>query len=186
MLIQIPRGKVLLLLVTFSFTVMCSNALAQNRDSIMVTGAAAQRAVSPGDISGDAAAKIAQACQEFAVKSNFSAAIFVLDASGDIVHSHRMDGIRPFELDAALTRAKAAIFRLAANPQNTVNPNPNHVALMRGSLSRGFDPNPGGLAIVVNDKLIGAIGVAGSDNQNLDCARAGLAAVLPPPAPAAR
>ena len=177
------RMWLVFLLAAAAFAPMTADVSAQSKDKIMVTGDAAKRAVTYGEISGDAAAKIAQACQDFATQHNFPAAIFVLDPYGGIVHSHRMDGIRPFEIEAALSRAKAALYRLAANPSNTIESNPNLVALVRRSLSRGFDPDPGGLVIVVDDQLIGAIGVAGSDTSSLDCARAGLAAVLGPPAP---
>jgi len=156
------------------FALITTNASAQN-SSLLVSGDAAVRAVTNGEISGDAAVKVAQACQDFAAQHGFAAAVIVLDPDGDVVHSHRMDGVRPDEIESALNKARAALFNknaTNANPQN-----PNVVAAVRGSLARGFDMSPGGVPIVLDNQMIGAIGVSGSDTLDADCARAGIAAV---------
>ncbi len=163
--------------------IIAAGASAQNK----VMGDAARRAVSNGDISGDAAAKVVQACQDFAAQHNFAAAIVVLDQTGNIVHSHRMDGIRPDEIESAMNKARAALFNRNATNTNPNAPNINVVAQVRGSLSRDFDTTPGGVPIILDNQMIGAIGVAGADtlSWNADCAKAGIAAVpgLMPPAP---
>jgi len=162
-------------------------AAAQN-NKLMVMGEAAKRAVTNGDISGDAAAKVVQGCQDFAAQHNFAAAIFVLDQTGNIVHSHRMDGVRPDEIDSAFNKARAALFNRSATNANPAAQAANVVNAVRGSLARDFDMTPGGIAIILDNQMIGAIGVAGADALpvNADCARAGIAAVpglQPPPAP---
>lgn len=163
---------------------MAASILAQS--NLLVSGPAAMRAVSNGEISADAAAKVAQGCIDFATKNNFVAAVVVLDPDGNVVHSHRMDGIRPDEIETALNRARAAAWN--RNATNTVpNPTANVTAAVRGNFVRDFDPSPGGVAIFVDDQIVGAVGVAGSDSMNADCARAGIAAVpgLKPPTPPA-
>jgi uncharacterized protein GlcG (DUF336 family) len=159
--------------------IVTAGASGQSKDSPMVTGEAAKRAVTSGEISGDAAAKVAQGCLTYAAQHNFAAAVFVLDPFGNVVHSHRMDGLRPDEILTAMERAKGALFS-----RNATGATSDVVASIRGSYSRGFDPHPGGVPIVYDSQMIGAIGVAGSDSLNADCARAGIAAVpglTPPP-----
>jgi uncharacterized protein GlcG (DUF336 family) len=51
------------------------------------------------------------------------------------------------------------------------------VAQVRGYLSREFDGSTGGLPIILDSQLIGAIGVAGAESLDAECARAGVAAV---------
>jgi len=185
------RAGWLFLYAAAAFALASANAAAQSKDNLLVTGEAAKRSLTNGEISGDAAAKVAQGCLDFAAKHNFAAAVVILDPTGNVIHSHRMDGVRPDEIESALNRARAALFN--RNPTNSApNPNANVVAAVRGSLARGFDPSPGGLPLVFDNQMIGAIGVAGSDSLNADCGRAGVAAVpgltVPspptPPAPA--
>ena len=99
----------------FTFAFLAARAAAQDPDKLMVTGEAAKKALTNGEISGDAATKIAQGCLDFAAQHNFAAVIFILDPFGDIVHAHRMDGIRPVQFQSALGKAKAALFSRAAN-----------------------------------------------------------------------
>jgi glc operon protein GlcG len=170
------RGGWLFLYAAAAFALFSANAAAQSKDSLVVSGEAAKRSLTNGEISGDAAAKVAQGCLDFAAKHNFAAAVVILDPTGNIIHSHRMDGVRPDEIESALNRARAALFN--RNPTNSApNPNANVVAAVRGSLARGFDPSPGGLPLILDNQMIGAIGVAGSDSLNADCGRAGVAAV---------
>ena len=180
----VGRGVWLLLAITLALPVVSANGEPQDKDKIMVSGEAAKRSLTNGEISGETAAKVAQGCLDFAAKHNFAAAVVILDPDGNVIHSHRMDGIRPDEIDSALNRARAALFN--RNPTNSApNPNANVVAAVRGSLARGFDPTPGGLPLVFDNQMIGAIGVAGSDTLNADCGRAGIASVsgLSAPAP---
>jgi glc operon protein GlcG len=166
--------RALIVSAAAAFALSAAKTPAQNK-GLLVTGDAATRAVTNGEISGDAAVKVAQGCLDFAAQHNFAAAVIVLDPTGDVVHSHRMDGVRPDEIVSALNKARAALFNknaTNANPQN-----PNVVAAVRGSLARGFDMSPGGVPIVLDNQMIGAIGVSGSDTLNGDCARAGIAAV---------
>lgn len=166
--------RALIVSAAAAFALTAAKAPAQDK-GLVVTGEAATRAVTNGEISGDAAVKVAQGCLDFAAQHNFVAAVIVLDPYGDVVHSHRMDGVRPDEIEAALNKARAALFN--KNPTNANPQNPNVVAAVRGSLARGFDMAPGGVPIVFDNQMIGAIGVSGSDTLNADCARAGIAAV---------
>ena len=97
--------------VAVAFTLLSGAALAQSTDKITVTGDAAKRALAKNEVSGEAAAKIALACQDFATQHNYAAVIFILDPSGNIVHAHRMDGIRPVQFESALNKAEKNVVR---------------------------------------------------------------------------
>ena len=165
----------------FALTFLSGAALAQGTDKITVTGEAARRALAKNEISGEAAAKIAQACQDFATQHNYAAVIFILDPSGNIVHAHRMDGIRPVQFESALNKAKTALFMRTTTRQLNDRVAGNTAEEVR-FLTRGLYPYAGGVPIIVDNQLIGAIGVAGSDPLDDECAYAGLTAVLGPQA----
>src|SRR5262245_10608473 len=155
-------GTGLAVLLVLALGMLAAVSARAQSSTLMVMGDAAKRAVSNGDIAGDAAAKVVQGCQNFAAAHNFAAAIIVLDQTGNIVHSHRMDGVRPNEIESAMNRARAALF--SRNATNTApNPQANIIGGVRGSLARGFDTSPGGVPIILDSQMIGAIGVAGSD-----------------------
>jgi glc operon protein GlcG len=157
---------------------------AQSADKFTISGEAAKKALSKDEISGDTAAKIAQVCQDFAAKHNFAAIIFILDPSGNIVHSHRMDGARPIQFNSALNKARTALFMRASTHQ-LANRFANNIAQQIKFAQMNMDPTSGGLPIIVNNQLIGAIGVAGSDPNDEECANAGLTEVLGPQPPLA-
>ena len=172
------------LLAIAAFALVALNASAQSADKFTLSEDAAKKALTKDEISGETAAKIAQVCQDFAAKHNFSAIIFILDPSGNIVHAHRMDGARPIQFDSALNKARTALFMRASTHQ-LENRFANNIPQQVKFAQRNLDPTSGGLPIIVNNQLIGAIGVAGSDPNDEDCANAGLTEVLGPQPPLA-
>ncbi len=161
------------------FTAMAGAAFAQTppSGSVAMTGPAANKALSKADVSLDAAMRMVNACEQFATQNNFAAVSYVLDPFGSIVYVDRMDGIRPLESEEALARAKAALFNRGASGGGGGNAaNPNIPGQIRVQM-RGGEQRPGGLAILIDNEFVGAIGVAGSDTMDEACARAGLAAV---------
>jgi glc operon protein GlcG len=181
---QLLRNSSVFLLVSVAFTFLSSITLAQDPDKVLVTGDAAKRSLAKNEIKGEAAEKIAQACQDFANRHNYAAVIFILDPSGNIVHAHRMDGIRPVQFESALNKAKTALFMRTSTRELAERIHGNVGEEVR-FLMRGLYPYSGGVPIIVDNQLIGAIGVAGSDPLDDDCASAGLASVLGPQAPSA-
>jgi glc operon protein GlcG len=178
---QLLRNTSVFLLVSVAFTFLSSITLAQDSDKVIVTGDAAKRSLATNEIKGEAAEKIAQACQDFATRHNYVAVIFILDPSGNIVHAHRMDGIRPVQFESALNKAKTALFMRTSTRELAERIRGNVGEEVR-FLTRGLYPYSGGVPIIVDNQLIGAIGVAGSDPLDDDCAYAGLASVLGPQA----
>jgi glc operon protein GlcG len=167
-----------------AFALIATGASAQSTDksSIVMSPEMSKRTLTKDVISAETAEKIAHVCEDFATKHGYPGVIYIIDPFGDLVHVHRMDGTRPVQLDGAITKAKTALFyrantheladRIANNPVEQVN-----------MWAHGFHPTPGGMPIVVDGKLIGVIGVTGSDPWDEECAYTGLHEVLGTPMP---
>jgi uncharacterized protein GlcG (DUF336 family) len=127
-----------------------------------VVGAKAATTVYDGNqISLAAAKKIAKACRDFAVAKNGGVSLFILDTFGELVHVERTDGqvsntIRIARLKAE-TSLKTRVPTSVYNAQGRNNP----AGLVRTIEQFGFFTNAGGLPIVVDGQMIGAIGVGG-------------------------
>ena len=90
--------------------------------------------------------------------------IFVLSPSGHIVYALRADGQTPIATETALLKAKTALFMRASThgQMNRVMQDPARDTRLR-PLQAEFELfwNSGGLPIVVDDVMIGAIGAGG-------------------------
>jgi uncharacterized protein GlcG (DUF336 family) len=167
-------------------------------DKATVSAEVAKRTLMKGQISAPVARQIVDACLEFARgqqggPGNY--AIFVLAPNGDVVDAHVMDGVLPIGVETGLLKAKTALY--ARTPSSAVAQRFPTVEgrLIRTDLGResglAYYFVGGGLPIVVQDQLIGAIGVGGG-NMDEQCAYQALTKVLgpqpplpPPPAPGA-
>jgi glc operon protein GlcG len=156
---------------------------AQNIDKFVVSGDDAKKAKSRSEISADTAEKITQACVNFAKEKKIAVSVFILSPTGQIVHAHRMDGQVPINIETALLKAKSVLYTRDSTHAraNMVN---NNLALQLRWSSIGVFPTSGGLPIMVDDQMIGAIGVGGS-NLDEECAYAALTSVVGPQPPLA-
>ena len=137
---------------------------AQDLEKFSITGEAAQRAKTRDEISLDTARRIADHCFQQAADRNLGTSIFVLSPSGHIVYALRADGQTPIAVETALLKAKTALFLRGSTHarMNSMMQDPWRDARLR-PLQAEFDLfwNSGGLPIVVDDVLIGAIGAGG-------------------------
>jgi glc operon protein GlcG len=123
----------------------------------------------------DAAKKAAAAALAEARKNNWFMAIAVVDTSGTLVYYEKMDNTQTGSATVAIDKAKtAALFKRPSKAfQDAVaagGPGLRVLALP------GATPIEGGLPIIVNNQVIGAIGVSGgSSEQDGVCAQAGAA-----------
>ncbi len=146
-------------------------------DKVTISGDAAKRALTKVEINADTAERIVTACVALAKEKNSAVSVFVLSPSGDIVHAHRMDGQTPINIETAYRKAKTALW-MRTSTRDTLNRFNNLEAqLIRVGLDLYLVP--GGLPIIVNDQLIGAIGVGGG-NMDEQCAHEALTKVLGP------
>jgi uncharacterized protein GlcG (DUF336 family) len=120
-------------------------------------------------------------------------AIFVLAPNGDIIDAHVGDGVVPIGVETGMMKAKTALY--ARTPSSVVA---SRFPTLEGRAIRmdlGRDQGlsyyfvGGGVPIVIENQLIGAIGVGGG-NMDEACAYHAMTTVLgiqppPPPAPAA-
>jgi len=155
-------------------------------DKVTLSGDAAKRTLTKTQINAATARAIVDACVEFGRASNASYSIFVLAPSGDIVDAHVMDGQLPIGVETALLKAKTALY--ARTPSSAVAQRFNTLdgRVIRLNLGQAsglaYYFVGGGLPIVVEDQLIGAIGVGGGNMDEM-CAYTALTKVLGPQPP---
>ena len=106
--------------------------------------------------------------------------IAVVDDGGHLLAFSRMDGAKLSSVEIAMVKAHSAAIRRQPTGPYVENGQPNLVVtlgLLVGSRARQT-PLRGGLPLLVDGKCAGAIGVSnGSEEQDLDVARAGAAAL---------
>jgi uncharacterized protein GlcG (DUF336 family) len=151
-------------------------------DKVTLSGDAANRAFTRTEINLETAERIVNACRDFAKARNGSASIFVIAPSGEIVHALRMDGQGPVNIEAAYKKAKTALFMRASTHETANRYNSLDAKLSRASLDLFMQP--GGFPIIVQNQIIGAIGVGGYALEE-ECAYAALTKVLGPQPPMA-
>ena len=159
-------------------------AAAVSLDRVTLPPAAAKRALTKMEINAETAEAIVNACVDYATARNGGASVVILSPSGYLVHAHRTDGQTPNNVDSAFHKARTALYmrtstREALNRWNTLESQ-----LVRSEMNLYL--NPGGFPIIVDDQLIGAIGVGGAPGDE-QCAYTALTKVLgpqPPMAPA--
>ncbi|HAY45974.1 MAG TPA: hypothetical protein DCY55_06770 [Gammaproteobacteria bacterium] len=137
---------------------------AQEIDDFVISSEAAVKAKTRDEISLDTARKIANHCLLAAADRGFGTSIFILSPSGHVVYALRADGQTPIATETALLKAKTALFMRGSThaQMNLVAKNPARDTRLR-PLQSEFDLfwNSGGLPILVDNVLIGAIGAGG-------------------------
>src|SRR3990172_11172454 len=108
-----------------------------------------------------------------AKKNNWTMAVAITDAAGDLVYFEKMDGTQTGSVNVALGKARSAV--LFKRPSKVFQ---DIVAGGGGGLRilglEGAVPIEGGVPLVVDGKIVGAIGLSGgSGDQDGQCARAG-------------
>ena len=128
-------------------------------------------------ISSDAAKKIAAAAIAEARKNNWAMAVAVVDTGGYLVSFERMPDTQLGSVEVSIEKAKsAALFRRPTKSfQDTVAGGGEGLRILRLT---GAIPVEGGIPIIVDGKLIGAVGASGgSSDQDGRTAQAGAAAM---------
>jgi len=174
------------------FAILASAVSAQNINKFVISDEAAKKTLIKYEISADTAAKITQACVDWATKNNIAVSVFILSPTGQIVHAHRMDGQVPINTETALLKAQSVLYTRDSTHARA-NQVANNVSLQLRWDKLPVFPTSGGLPIIVDGLMIGAIGVGGGSRDE-ECAyqalitvvgpQPPLAANLPPAAPA--
>jgi uncharacterized protein GlcG (DUF336 family) len=155
----------------------------------VLSGKAADRLHDHISINADTAEKLSKACEAIARKNNSQVVVIILDPNGLVVHQHRMDGEGWVQINAtqqkAMTALRSRAPSRALNNRNVQDPFTN-----QNMAGYGLTTQEGGLPIIVNGQLIGAIGVGGIPPAERNatygeemCARDALEQVIGPQPP---
>ena len=128
-------------------------------------------------ISTDNAKKIATAAIAEARKNNWAMAVAIVDTGGYLVYFERMQDTQLGSVEVSIEKAKsAALFRRPTKAfQDTVAGGGEGLRILRLS---GAIPVEGGIPIVVDGKLVGAVGASGgSSDQDGRTAQAGVSSM---------
>lgn len=124
----------------------------------------------------DAAKKALAACEAEAKKNNWPVAIAIVDSSAKLVAFSKMDNTQHASVDIAIGKATTAnnLRRPTKALQDLIGQGGGNLRLLAVP---GVMPLEGGVPIIVDGKIIGAIGVSGvASNQDAEVAMAGVAA----------
>jgi glc operon protein GlcG len=123
-------------------------------------------------VNAAAAKKIAAGVVAECQKNGWNVAVAVVDTHGFLVYFERMDNTQTASMDIAVGKAKAAATyrrptRVFADVINKGGP---ATATLPGVFA-----SPGGVPIMVDGKVTGAVGVSGvTGDQDEQCAKAGI------------
>jgi glc operon protein GlcG len=125
-------------------------------------------------ISSANAKSVAAAALAEAQKSGLRVVISVVDSSGSLLYLERMEGVQTASVDIAVSKAKAAVsYR---RPTKALADTYTLTAGRAAALPNYF-PFEGGLPLVIDGRLIGAIGISGAtEAQDGQIASAGATA----------
>ena len=147
----------------------------------VVTGAGAAHIFDANQISLAAAKKLVRACRDWAAAKGTTMSAYVLDNAGEMVHMERMDGQVSSDMNTALLKAQTALrLREPTSIRGTQMLNAGRAAPRNTSPNMfNFYLASGGIPIVVDGQMIGAVGVSGVDGgQDENCAIEGLKAAF--------
>jgi uncharacterized protein GlcG (DUF336 family) len=128
-------------------------------------------------VSADGAQRAIAAAVAEAKKQGWNVSISVVDVSGDLIGFLHMDAAPPGSTD--ISQAKGRTAARMKRPTKTLD------SLLTGGRVAilglpGVTPVEGGVPIIVNGEIIGAVGVSGASSaQDAQVAQAGAAAVQP-------
>ena len=127
----------------------------------------------------DTAKRVAAPALVEAATNNWAMAVAVVDGAGDLVYFEKMDATQAGSVAVAIAKARsAARFKRPTKAFQDVLAAGGDGWRVLGL--EGAVPVEGGIPIVVDGKIVGAIGVSGGTSpQDGQCARAGIAAGAP-------
>jgi glc operon protein GlcG len=120
----------------------------------------------------EGAKKISAAAEAEAKKNNWTVAIAIVDDAGHLLHYVRIDETQPGSNDFAIEKARtAAKFKRSTKAMEDVVAGGRHVVMT----FPGATPVQGGLPLMWEGKVVGAIGVSGvTSQQDEQVAKAGV------------
>ena len=141
-------------------TVSFGTALAQVNPQFVIGGEESEQLYDRISINAATARAIAEACEAIAVRNNSRVVVVILNPYGLVIHQHAMDGEGYVSINAAQQKAMTA---LRTRRPTVLLTNRNFEDRFTQTHMFGYDltVQEGGLPIIVDGQLIGAIGVGG-------------------------
>src|SRR5881296_3959921 len=124
-------------------------------------------------ISLENAKKAAAPALAEATKNNWNVAVAIVDPAGNLIYYEKMDNTQLGSANVAIDKARsAALFKRPTKAfQDALAAGGDSVRLLR---IQGVVPVEGGIPLVADGKIVGAIGVSGvTSAQDNQCAKAG-------------
>src|SRR5262245_49768781 len=139
-------------------------------------------AVDRKQMSPEAARKMVDACLAFAAQNNIRVGVAVVDIAGVLIDFHAMGGGGPTTAETAILKAKTAAHwqRSTRELEEDVRTQRNGVSVWIGDF-----PRVGGLPIIIDGQVAGAIGIGGNAKQE-ECAQYAIDTVIGKPPVAAQ
>ena len=112
----------------------------------------------------ETAKKITAPAVAEARKNNWTMAVAILDIGGNLVYFEKMDGTQTGSVRVAIGKARSAVMfkRSTKVFQDAVAAGGDGLGILR---LEGAVPIEGGLPLVMDGKIVGAIGVSGGTSQ---------------------
>jgi uncharacterized protein GlcG (DUF336 family) len=124
-------------------------------------------------VNGENARKAAAAALSEARKNNWTMAAAIVDTAGDLVYFEKLDGTQAASTVIAVDKARSAVrFKRPTKAlQDVLAAGGEGLRLLA---LQGAVPVEGGIPLLMDGKIVGAIGVSGgSSAQDGQCAKAG-------------
>jgi glc operon protein GlcG len=143
-----------------SLAISAGGVAAQVNSPFVISGEAAEQLYDRISINADTARRIAEACEAIAVRNNSRVVVVILNPYGLTIHQHAMDGEGYVSINAAQQKAMTAL-RTRRPSVILTNRNNEDRFTQTHMYGYGLTVQEGGLPIIVDGQLIGAIGVGG-------------------------
>ena len=147
--------------------------------SILLAATASAQLPNPygAPITGENAKKVAAAALAEARKNKWNMAAAVVDPAGDLVYFEKLDGTQAASVNIAVDKARSsARFKRPTKALQDVLAAGGEGLRLLGL--QGAVPVDGGVPILIDGKIVGAIGLSGGTSaQDGQCAAAGAAVV---------
>ena len=145
----------------------------------VVGGKGAGNVFDGNQISLASAKKIARACRDWAASKGGTMSLYVIDNAGEFVHMERMDGQIFNNIRTAMLKAQTSLKTRQPTSLNGAQVKNNPGGAARTTTYFNLFTNAGGIPIVVDGQMIGAVGVGGGAGGGDEaCAIEGLKAAF--------
>jgi glc operon protein GlcG len=145
----------------------------------VVGGKGAANVFDGNQISLASAKEIGRACRDWAAAKGGTMSVYVIDNAGEFVHMERMDGQITNNMRTALLKAQTALKTRQPTSIREAQLKNEPAGIPRSAVFFNLFGSSGGLPIVVDGQMIGAVGVGGvSSGGDEACAVEGLKAAF--------